>query len=157
MALLWILNCFWQIKICKCDLVWRRSWNLEIGNFWLPKPFFKTVVTLAGLNSLQQKGYQISVKNWIFYYPFHKKGPVLVVLVPGMIQPSGSGSVFWWNGAFEAVKASEVEKADEINEDAEVLGPEKSLLWFSDPLLISTDFLKYPFWHLFQTGIKFQL
>ena len=24
------------------------------------------------------------------------------------------------------------------------------------PLLISTDFLKYPFWHLFQTGIKFQ-
>ena len=25
------------------------------------------------------------------------------------------------------------------------------------PLLISTDFLKYPFWHLFQTGIKFQL
>ena len=27
----------------------------------------------------------------------------------------------------------------------------------SDPLLISTDFLKYPFWHLFQTGIKFQL
>ena len=27
----------------------------------------------------------------------------------------------------------------------------------SNPLLISTDFLKYPFWHLFQTGIKFQL
>ena len=26
----------------------------------------------------------------------------------------------------------------------------------TDPLLISTDFLKYPFWHLFQTGIKFQ-
>ena len=25
-----------------------------------------------------------------------------------------------------------------------------------NPLLISTDFLKYPFWHLFQTGIKFQ-
>ena len=25
------------------------------------------------------------------------------------------------------------------------------------PLLISTDFLKYPFRHLFQTGIKFQL
>ena len=22
------------------------------------------------------------------------------------------------------------------------------------PLLISTDFLKYPFWHLFETGIK---
>jgi hypothetical protein len=27
----------------------------------------------------------------------------------------------------------------------------------SNPLLISTDFLKYPFWHLFQTGIKIQL
>ena len=26
----------------------------------------------------------------------------------------------------------------------------------SIPLLISTGFLKYPFWHLFQTGIKFQ-
>ena len=26
---------------------------------------------------------------------------------------------------------------------------------YTDPLLISTDFLKYPFWHLFQTGIKF--
>jgi hypothetical protein len=31
-------------------------------------------------------------KNWIFDDPFHKKGPVLVVLVSGMIQPSGSGS-----------------------------------------------------------------
>ena len=34
-------------------------------------------VTLAGLNSLRQKEYQISVKNWIFDDPFHKKGPVL--------------------------------------------------------------------------------
>ena len=32
----------------------------------------------------------ISVKNWIFDDPFHKKGPVLVILVPGMIQPSQS-------------------------------------------------------------------
>ena len=30
----------------------------------------------------------ISVKNCIFDDPFHKKGPVLVSLVPGMIQPS---------------------------------------------------------------------
>ena len=29
----------------------------------------------------------ISVKNWIFEDPFHKKGPALVILVPGMIQP----------------------------------------------------------------------
>ena len=32
----------------------------------------------------------ISVKNWIFDDPFPKKGPVLVILVPGMIQPSQS-------------------------------------------------------------------
>ena len=32
----------------------------------------------------------ISVKNWIFDDPFHKQGPVMVILVPGMIQPSQS-------------------------------------------------------------------
>jgi hypothetical protein len=32
------------------------------------------------------------VKNWIFDDPFHKKLPVLVILVPVMIRPSGSGS-----------------------------------------------------------------
>ena len=46
-------------------------------------------MTLAGLNSLRQKEYQISVKNWIFDDLFHKKGLVLVILVLGMIQPSG--------------------------------------------------------------------
>ena len=30
-----------------------------------------------------------SVKNWIIDDPFHKNGPVLVILVPGMIKPSG--------------------------------------------------------------------
>ena len=44
----------------------------------------------AGLNSLQQKGYQMLVKNWIFDDPFHKKEPLLVILVPRMFQPSGS-------------------------------------------------------------------
>ena len=29
-----------------------------------------------------------SVRNLIFEDPFHKNGPVLVILVPGMIQPS---------------------------------------------------------------------
>jgi hypothetical protein len=48
-------------------------WNAEIGNFWVPQPFFKKV-TSAGLNSLRQKGYQISVKNWIFDYPFQEEG-----------------------------------------------------------------------------------
>ena len=45
---------------------------------------------LAGLNSLWQKGYQISVKNWIFDDPFHKKGLILVIWVLGMIKSSGS-------------------------------------------------------------------
>jgi hypothetical protein len=31
-------------------------------------------------------------KRWIFNL-FHKKGPALVIFVPGMIQPSGSGSL----------------------------------------------------------------
>ena len=47
-------------------------------------------MTSAGLNSLRQKEYQISVKNWIFDDPFHIKGLVLVIWVLGMIKPSGS-------------------------------------------------------------------
>ena len=78
------MNWLWQIKICKFDLVWRWFWNTEIGNFWVPQLFSKKV-TSVGLNSLQQKGYQISVKNWIFDDPFHEKGPVLVITVPGII------------------------------------------------------------------------
>ena len=57
--------------------------------FGFYQPVFKKV-TLAGLNSLRQKGCQILVNNQIFDDPFHKKGQVLVILVPGMIQPSGS-------------------------------------------------------------------
>jgi hypothetical protein len=41
----------------------------------VPEPFFKKI-TLAGLNSLQQKGYQVSVAIWIFADLFHKTGPV---------------------------------------------------------------------------------
>ena len=51
---------------------------------------FSKKMTSPGLNSLRQKKYQILVKNWIFDDPFHKKGQVMVILVPGMIQPSGS-------------------------------------------------------------------
>ena len=47
-------------------------------------------VTLAGLNSLRQKRCQILVNNRILDDPFHKKGQALVILVPGMIQRSGS-------------------------------------------------------------------
>jgi hypothetical protein len=40
---------------------------------------FSKKMTSAGLNSLRQKEYLISVKNWIFDDPFHKKGLVLVI------------------------------------------------------------------------------
>ena len=62
---------------------------LEGLPFVFHQPVFKKVA-LAGLSSLQQKGYQILVTTWIFDDPFYKKGPLLVILVPGMIQPSGS-------------------------------------------------------------------
>ena len=58
-------------------------------SFVFHQAVFKKVAS-AGLNSLRQKGYQILVKNWVFDDPFNKKGQILVILVPGMIQPSGS-------------------------------------------------------------------
>ena len=55
--------------------------------FEFHQPVFKKV-TSAGLSSLQQKGYQILVKIWIFDDPFHKKIIELVICVLGMIQRS---------------------------------------------------------------------
>ena len=62
---------------------------------------------------------------------FNKKGTVLVILVPGMIQPSGPRSSLV-NRAFEAVEAVEVAEVVEVNEAAEVLRPEKALLRTSE-------------------------
>ena len=67
------------------------QWLQEVWTFEFHQPIFKKVAS-AGLNSLQQKWYQILVKNWIFDDPFHKKLPVMVLLVPVMIRPSVSGS-----------------------------------------------------------------
>ena len=61
----------------------------RFGFFELHKPVIKKV-PLADLNSLQQKGYRISVKNWIFDDPFHKKGMVLIIWVLEMIKSSVS-------------------------------------------------------------------
>ena len=69
---------------------------------------------------------QIPVKKWIFDDPSRKKGPVLVILVPGMIHQVQE--VLWWNEAFEVIEATEVVEAVEVIEAAEVLGPGKSLL-----------------------------
>ena len=43
---------------------------------------------IGWLEQPPKEKYQISVKSWIFDDPFHKKGPVLAFLVPGMIQSS---------------------------------------------------------------------
>ena len=80
-------------------------------------------MTLAGLNSLWQKKYQISVKNWIFDGPYHKKELVMVILVLEIIKPSGS-AIFRWNKAVEVIEAVE---ASEVMEAAEVLRAGKSL------------------------------
>ena len=63
------------------------QWLIEVCKFEFQPPVFKKV-TSAGLSSLQQKGYQILVKIWIFDDPFHKKRIVLVICVLGMIQQS---------------------------------------------------------------------
>ena len=102
-----------------------RILSLEFFDIHIYLVFKK--VTSASLNSYRQKGYKISVKNWIFDDSCHKKGPVLVILVPGMIQLSGPGGqeVLWWNRAFEALDAIE---ADKVSEAVDVLSPDKSLL-----------------------------
>jgi hypothetical protein len=71
------------------------------------------------------------VKIWIFNDSFNQKGPVLVILVPGTIQPSGPGSSLV-NRDFEAVEAIKVAETNEVNEAAEVLRPEKSLMRTSE-------------------------
>ena len=53
-------------------------------------------------------------------------------------------------GAVEIGTIAEAETDDE--EDEEVIEGKET-----NPLLISTGFLKYPFRHSFQTGIKIQL
>ena len=86
--------------------------------FEFHQPIFKKI-TKAGLNSLLQKGYQISVKNLIFEDPIHNKRPVVVILMARMIKQSGSGS-FWRKRAVQPVEAKEVEEDTEVNEAAEV-------------------------------------
>ena len=73
----------------------------------------------------------ISVKIWIFDNTFYKKGLVLVILVPGMIQPSGL-VFFWWNEAVNVIEATKAVEAVEVTEAAEVLRSGKSLLRTSE-------------------------
>jgi hypothetical protein len=85
----------------------------------MPDPLFETFLNSWGLNGLRQKGCHILVKKRIFDDPFHKKLPVLVILVPVMIRLSGSG-IFWGNWALEAVEVSEVPETAEVNDTGEV-------------------------------------
>ena len=64
-------------------------WFEEVWKFKFCQPVLKKMAS-ASLNSLRQKGYYISVKNWISNDPFHKKGQELVIRVVGLIRPSGS-------------------------------------------------------------------
>ena len=82
----WLDQMFWQIYQ-KLML----SGFLRSGKF-MPDPLFEIFLTSRDLNGLCQKGCHILVKNWIFDDPFHKKLPVLVILVPVMIWLLGSGS-----------------------------------------------------------------
>ena len=54
----------------------------RLGHLSCIKNFFKKV-TLAGLSSLWHQDCQILVKIWISDDPIQKKGPVMVILVPG--------------------------------------------------------------------------
>ena len=56
--------------------IWVSSTSFQKSNIgWPQQPAIEKVL--------------ISVKIWIFDDTFYKKGPVLVILVPRMIQPSG--------------------------------------------------------------------
>ena len=92
------------------------SW--EMLHFAYLTNFQKKKMTTAGLNSLWQKKYQISVKKWIFDDPLHKKGLVLVSWVLEMIKPSGS-EIFLMNEAVEVIEAIE---AAEVTEGIEAAG-----------------------------------
>ena len=62
-----ILKQLWQIETCKLDFVWRYLYISKVGELEFHQ-------------------------FWIFDDSFHKKGPLLVILMPLMIKPSGSGS-----------------------------------------------------------------
>ena len=58
---------------------------------WL-KPAWLRLITTHWTQQLLAERVTYIIEKWIFDDPFHKKGPVLVILVPGMIQPSKLGS-----------------------------------------------------------------
>ena len=57
----------------------------RFGNLCFINQFWKKNIS-TGLNSLRQKEYQRSVKNWIFDDPFHKKGLLLVICTANILR-----------------------------------------------------------------------
>ena len=84
----------------------------------------------------------------IFDDPFHKNGPVLVILVSGINEPSGSVN-FLMKWAVEVIEATEVVEAVEVTEATEVVRPEKLLLRTSE----LTRFLNSALFQCFDTNI----
>ena len=64
-------------------------------------------------------------KNWFFDGPFRKKCPVLVILVPVMIRPSGSGRFFEEIGLFRPEKLQRPPRSMRLQR---FLRPGKSIL-----------------------------
>ena len=58
------------------------------------------------------------MKIWIFNDQIHKKGPELVILVPGGMKSSRPGSFFLMKNDFKVVEAIEVSEAAKVNEGA---------------------------------------
>ena len=105
-----------------------KSWGLDI---WVSSTSFLKSVIGWPQQPLTEK-VQISLKIWVFDDQFHKKMPVLVICLPGSIQPSGA-VIFWWNKAVKVIVAMEIVEALEVIEAAEVLRPPgKSLLSTSE-------------------------
>ena len=77
----------------------------------MPDPPIETFLTSCSLNGFCQKGFHILMKTCIFDDVFHRKLPALVIFVPVMIRPSGTGMFLSKLG-----QASEVAEAPEVNE-----------------------------------------
>ena len=70
------------------------------------------------------------MKIWIFDDPFNKKGPILVIWLPGCIQPFTIVKV---------IEATEVVEAVEAIEAGQVLRPGKSLYTSESSRFLNSD------------------
>ena len=134
----------------------------------MPEPSLETFLTSCGLNSLCQKGYHILGKNWIFDDLFHKTLPLLVILVPVMIRPSGSGSFLEEIGLQRLLRPVRLQRPLRSMRLERFLRPGKSLLWTSESsrflnsiilglILLYFEVLKKSFFdRIMKTHVEFQ-